>query len=114
MKYSIISAILLLASVASANPVAGSQSATGLLNPGQQVTYEIPCWAGQDTTFALRGDGDGDIDCCVYDGNGGLIGCDQDSTDTCVIHVMPRWTGTFYFKAVNNGINGSYFGFRAY
>jgi len=109
----IISTLVLLTSVASANPIGGGKVATGLLNPGQTVTYTVPCYANQDTTFALRGDGDGDIDCCVYDGSGNTVDCDTDSTDTCLLHVLPRWTGTFYFKATNNGRYGSYYTFVA-
>jgi hypothetical protein len=97
-----------------ANPTFGPQSDNDLLRPGQVVTYRIALEPNEVTRFIVRGDGDGDIDCVVYDDNGNEIARDADSTDTCVIDVSPRWRATFTFRAVNNGSYSSLYQFRAY
>ena len=58
---------------------------------------------GESTRMAVIGDGDTDLDCYVYDGNGNLVDYDDDGTDRCVLAWTPRQTGPFSLKIVNNG-----------
>lgn len=63
--------------------------ATGLLRPDTRVSYRIPVTGGELTVFETAGDGDGDIDCYLYDDEGNLVAPDIDYTDTCRVSVLP-------------------------
>ena len=104
-------ALTLVCSTAAADPVGGKQTDEDLLRAGQTVSYTLALRGGEETLFTLRGDGDGDIDCCVFDESGNRVACDTDTTDICQIYVYPRWTGVFYFQAQNNGTSASYYTF---
>jgi hypothetical protein len=97
-----------------ADPTAGRQSDNDLLRPGQVVNYRLSLNPQETTVFLLRGDGDGDIDCVLYDDSGNEIARDTDSTDTCALRVTPRWSAVFTFRAVNNGSVISAYQFVAY
>lgn len=57
----------------------------------------------ESARMVIAGDGDTDLDCYVYDGNGNLIDYDDDGTDRCVLAWTPRREGPFSLKIVNNG-----------
>ena len=73
------------------------------LRPGQQVTYTVTLRADASTLITVEGDGRSDLDLFVYDENGNLVDHDNDSTDTCIAEVTPRWTGTFRIVVQNVG-----------
>jgi hypothetical protein len=118
MKKLIMSLFTLLAltftTSAFADPTGGSKSDNDLLHPGQVVTYRVMLEPNEKTRFILQGDGDGDIDCMLFDDNGNIVDSDVDATDTCLIDWTPAWRGTFTFRAVNNGRRSSLYQFRAF
>lgn len=95
--------IMFVTSSAGADPTRGSFSDTDTLRPGQTAAYSVVLNSNETTRFAVFGDGDGDIDCGVYDEFGHLIAQDTDTTDSCLIDVVPRWRGTFHIRLVNSG-----------
>jgi hypothetical protein len=99
---------------AMADPVGGPQFAEGLLRPTEGTVFSASCVSGETTIFVVNGDGDGDIDCALFDENGGLIDRDASIVDGCRLAVVPRWTGTFYLRLQNNGSVSSYYTARAY
>ena len=59
---------------------------------------------GELAIVGVVGDGDGDLDLHVYDGNsGGLIGKDEDSTSKCQVNWKPRYRGPFTIRVKNVG-----------
>ena len=58
---------------------------------------------GEYARVDVRGDGDTDLDCWLYDDNGNLIDSDTDYTDWCILEVNPLWTGAFRIQVVNLG-----------
>ena len=65
--------------------------------------YTISFYGGEVARVAIIGDGDTDVDLYVYDENGHLIAKDDDRTAECVVSFVPRWTGPFRVRVVNNG-----------
>lgn len=65
--------------------------------------YKISFYGGEVARVAVVGDGDTDVDLYVYDENGHLIAKDDDRTAECVVSFVPRWTGPFRVRVVNNG-----------
>lgn len=65
--------------------------------------YAISFYGGEVARIAVVGDGDTDVDLYVYDENGHLIAKDDDRTAECVVEFVPRWTGPFRVRVVNNG-----------
>ena len=53
--------------------------------------------------ITVRGDGDSDLDAYLYDQFGNLVSSDDDSTDLCIVSVLPRWTGPFTLVVRNRG-----------
>jgi hypothetical protein len=106
--------MMLMPSVASADPSMGAGSRRGVVSPGEVDAYAIELNGREVTRFVVTGDGDGDIDCYVYDDNGHLAGRDNDSSDTCLIDVRPRWTAQFTIKIANNGGLASAYTMRAF
>ncbi len=75
------------------------------LNPGatykvSQLTFE----GGKPAIVGVCGDGDGDLDLWVYDGNtGDLIGSDTDATSICEVKWVTRYQGPFTVIVKNLG-----------
>jgi hypothetical protein len=65
--------------------------------------FVVSFYAGELARVAVIGDGDTDLDLYIYDANGNLIVADTDYTDQCLVQFVPRWTGTFRVRVVNNG-----------
>ncbi|PNW47903.1 UNVERIFIED_CONTAM: hypothetical protein BEN50_11565 [Euhalothece sp. KZN 001] len=65
--------------------------------------YRIPFRGGRRAAIAVRGDGDTDLDCYVYDENGNLVDSATDYSDTCLLEWYPRWTGSFRLRIKNRG-----------
>jgi hypothetical protein len=58
---------------------------------------------GEAAEVRVRGDGDTDLDCYIYDQNGNLIDSDTDTTDYCILRWTPQWTGPFALRIRNLG-----------
>jgi hypothetical protein len=65
--------------------------------------YTLTFRGGEWAEIRVRGDGDTDLDCYVYDQNGNLIDSDADYTDYCILGWVPRWTGSFTLRIRNLG-----------
>lgn len=75
------------------------------LDPGDELTLENVVFEGQKPAQILViGDGDGDLDLWVYDGNtGNEIASDTDLTSVCVADWTTRYEGPFTIKVRNVG-----------
>jgi len=112
--FATIATITLLTATAAADPTYGTQSGHGVIAPGELDVFAVRCNSDETTVFAVVGDGDGDVDCVLLDGNGNEVGRDNDYTDTCRIMVTPRWTGLFRLEIRNNGRFASAYFLRAF
>ena len=71
------------------------------------MAYETDTWrvwipAGS-SRIDVRGDGDTDLDCYVYDQDGDLLGLDNDYTDHCIVDVWQRRGGNIHVEITNLG-----------
>jgi hypothetical protein len=75
------------------------------LDPGDELTLENVIFEGQKPAQILViGDGDGDLDLWVYDGNtGNEIASDTDLTSVCIADWTTRYEGPFTVKVKNVG-----------
>ena len=75
------------------------------LDPGDELTLENVVFEGQKPAQILViGDGDGDLDLWVYDGNtGNEIASDTDLTSVCIADWTTRYEGPFTVKVKNVG-----------
>lgn len=78
---------------------------SGVISPGQRITIPNVQFEGlKPAVVAAVGDGDGDLDLGVFDGNNiGLIGLDRDTSSTCVVKWVPRVNGPFIVVMENVG-----------
>jgi len=111
--FGIIASLVFTSSIALADPTSGTVMDHDLLLSGQTTRYAITCNAAETTVFIVRGDGDGDIDCCLLDENANVLECDTRPVDGCVLRVTPAWTGRFYLVATNTGKRSSLYDFVA-
>lgn len=102
---SIISAsfIMAISCAGFADPVGGQKVGSGFLRPGESEAFSIPLRSNETTVIYAIGDGDGDLDCRLYDDNGNLVDSDTDSQDNCVVRVSPRWPAFFRLVVTNAG-----------
>lgn len=105
-------AMSLVGSTALANPTGGQKVDHDVLRPGASVTYYVNLNANELTAATVIGDGDGDIDCVLFDNNGNIVDSASDVSDSCYLTVMPRWTGLFQLVVKNNGIYSSMYDLR--
>jgi hypothetical protein len=103
---------LLLTLAKNAESKLGQQSRGRIGGPGYQESrlyakcyelYQAKFWERELAEILIIGDGDTDLDLYIYDGNGNLIVSDTDYTDNCYVRWIPRWTGAFTIKIVNQG-----------
>ncbi len=92
---------LLIASALAAN--AGG----GFYREGRVWSYSTDRWepwapAGYHR-LVVRGDGDTDLDCYVYDRFGRLLGADADGTDYCIVRFRNPTAGTVQIVIRNLG-----------
>lgn len=75
------------------------------IDPGETLTLEnVVFEGGLPATILVVGDGDGDLDLWVYDGdNGALIGSDTDSSSVCISNWTTRYEGPFTIVVKNVG-----------
>jgi hypothetical protein len=100
---SLVAALTLITSLATASPVGGTATAKGTLEPGERKIFTVVLRADEDWRLIARGFGDGDLDCGVVDENGNVIGKDSDNTNTCLVEGRPKRTGEFRLIVVNTG-----------
>lgn len=77
----------------------------GVIGPEQSFTLKNVKFEGQKPARILViGDGDGDLDLWVHDGNtGGLIGHDEDLLSICEVVWVTKFEGPFTIKVANVG-----------
>lgn len=105
---------LTLSSTALADPSGGPIAGHGLIRPGALDSMSVSLRARETTAFRVLGDGDGDIDCCVYDGGGHQIECDVSHRDACYLTVTPAWTDVFLLVIANRGREASAYEVRVW
>jgi hypothetical protein len=79
-------AVIAFTAVALSASVAGASTTTlfGRVFGGSRNVHSL--WvSGSDNFVMVRGDGDTDLDCWLYDSAGRLVSSDTDSTDFCVL-----------------------------
>lgn len=69
--------------------------------------FAVTFYAGELARVAVIGNGSTDLDLYIYDANGNVITADTDYSDQCLVQFVPRWTGTFRIRVVNNGYVGN-------
>jgi hypothetical protein len=65
--------------------------------------FMINFYGGQVARIGVVGDGDTDVDLIVSDQGGHEIARDTDSSSNCLVEFVPRWTGPFRVRVINNG-----------
>ena len=77
----------------------------GVIGAGETITLSNVIFDASDpAAIIVSGDGDGDVDLWVYDGDsGGLIGDDCDTTSQCIVTWRPLYRGPFTVKMTNVG-----------
>jgi hypothetical protein len=73
------------------------------VSPFSSVYYTIRFRGSRRAVVGVRGDGDTDLDCYIYDSNNNLIVSDTDYTDSCLVRWVPAWTGPFRVRVRNRG-----------
>ena len=74
-----------------------------VVSPRSTDTWNLDLTAGVSYAIVVDGDGDTDLDAFLYDENDNLIDSDADDTDTCILRVTPRWSGSFELRVKNLG-----------
>lgn len=110
----ILSTLTLFGSVAVADPTGGTFTDRDVLRVGAATRYSFMLNSNEVSAVRVAGEGDGDIDCFLYDDNGNLVASQVDTIDGCYLVVTPRWTGTFRLIAKNNGAESSVYSLRVW
>ena len=74
-----------------------------VLLPGQSYYYILPFYGNSHAEVLVRGDGNSDIDCYIYDRYGNLIDNDVDSTATCDLNWYPDYNAPYKIVIKNYG-----------
>lgn len=89
--------------VESKGSTTGPGSTSRRIEANSTHSFTIDMRGGEYGRIDVRGDGDTDLDCWLYDDNGNLIDSDTDYTDWCILEVVPAWTGRFRVQVSNLG-----------
>lgn len=81
----------------------GAQAGSGIVVAGGTNTYHIEFYGKETASVRIRGDGDTDLDCYVYNSSGTLVALDNDRTDFCVLDWYPQYTGPYRIVIRNLG-----------
>jgi hypothetical protein len=95
-------AVMGLAFTSAASPVMPF-SDTIVLSPEDRFTRAFLLNRLETTQVLVNGDGDGDVDCFLYDENGNVVAADNSVEDRCYLRVVPKWRGVFILRIINNG-----------
>jgi hypothetical protein len=90
----------------SADVLAQASMVSGLverLNARTMVTYRLRLESGVEHHILVQGDGDTDLDAVLLNRSGDAIAADRDSTDFCILSVVPSYTGEFTLEIYNLG-----------
>jgi hypothetical protein len=101
-KVAIVASMLALTAVAHADPIGGEKRGWGYVGVGQGDSYRVLIDT-RTTIFEMTGDGDGDIDCYAFDGNGNEVAHDIRRYDGCRLVVSPNEVSMYRFVFINNG-----------
>jgi len=78
-------------------------SDTIVLSPNDKFTHAFLLDRLEVTQVMVNGDGDGDVDCFLFDENGNAVASDNSAEDRCYLRVVPKWRGLFILRIVNVG-----------
>ena len=93
-----------------ADPVGGTKFGEESVSARSTITYDVKCYADEETRVTVLGDGSSDLDVYVYDSKGNLITKDEDTTDQCSCAFRAFVTTTFTVEVVNRGnVRNHYF-----
>ncbi len=81
----------------------GPQSQSTQVEAHKSDTYRLTLVGGEETKILVTGDGDTDLDCYLMDENDNVVAHDTDTTDTCLLTMTPKWTGSFHVEVRNMG-----------
>ena len=99
-RFGILAIVALV--LASASP-----ALAGFFRVDRVEAYGVDTWtiwaSSGSTEVVVRGDGDTDLDCYVYDRFGRFLGSDDDGTDFCIVNVYQRTSGNLRVRIVNRG-----------
>ena len=96
-------AALTVSADAAADPVGGRKTFGDTIGRDIEQHYDIVLRKEELTIVNVRGAGRSDIDCFIFDEDDNLVASDQDSSDVCLLRVVPRWTGHFTIVIKNVG-----------
>lgn len=97
-----LGAVAFFATDASANRSGGFSRHFDAVDAYQTDTYTEVFYQGP-AQIELKGDGDTDLDCAVYDGYGNLISEDLRNYDYCLLNFTVFRAGTFTVQVRNWG-----------
>lgn len=66
-------------------------------------SFQVVFYGGEQAVVWVDGDGDTDLDLYVYDAQGHLVACDNDTSDVCVVRFTPPRTGKYWIEVRNLG-----------
>lgn len=99
---------LLFAPAANADPIDGRHSAVFLIKAHDVRYHDVFVIPETHTTFAVAGDGDGDIDCrLVKVSTGEVLARDIRTIDGCVLHMYSPSGGLYRLVVTNAGVEDS-------
>lgn len=92
---------------AMAGEVRGARQWRGVVGTTKPVDLTFTFRGQESAVIRVVGDGDGDIDCVVFDEFDNVGAIDADDTDTCLLRFTPKRTGDFTLRIRNNGREAS-------
>lgn len=99
--------ILFLSLTSYAGSITGPFSHKDVIKPHSRDKYDLYLKSDESTRILVKGDGNSDIDCAIFDEDGNLIDKDTNPKETCYLQVIPKWTGKFTLFIINDSSNYS-------
>jgi hypothetical protein len=91
------------ASAGARGAIGGAKAGRYSVPAGATHTFTIDFYGNEVASVRIRGDGDTDLDCFVYNSSGQLVAVDNDGTDYCILDWYPRWAGSYRIVVRNLG-----------